>query len=194
MTTTLTLFAMLVASLNGPTTSLAEVARREAIRRQLMPPPAVVLTNESLPEPRYSDRPAPPADASPAPDTAATPAADATLPVIGLPPAPPQAATAPAATEPVHDEAWWRGRMTDIRKAITDGEATIERLQSRVNAITTDVASHDDPAQREMLRLELSKDLGELDRARTKLDQDRASVDTLRRDARREGALPGWVR
>jgi hypothetical protein len=194
MTTTLTLFAMLVASLNGPTTSLAEIARREAIRRQLMPPPVAVLSNESLPAPRYSDRPTPPADPAPAADAATNTAADAPLPVIALPPAPPQAAAAPAATEPVHDEAFWRGRMSDIRKAIADGEATIERLQSRVNAITTDVVSHDDPAQREMLRLELSKDLGELDRARTKLEQDRASVDTLRRDARREGALPGWLR
>ena len=102
--------------------------------------------------------------------------------------------TAATPTEAAHDETFWRGRFSALQKAIADGQSSVEKLQSEINGLTASVAGRDDPAEREVLRQQLSNAMRELDRVQSKLETDRRAVETMRRDARHEGAPPGWLR
>jgi hypothetical protein len=181
--TTLALWAMLTAVLAAPATNLSDLARREAVRRLLTPAPSVVLTNDTLPAPRAGDF------------VATVEAGDSSVPLSSGPD--PFVTSSPppeAPADPPHDAAWWRQQQETLRSAIRDGEAAVADLQSRVNALTTDVAGRDDPAAREVVRAELATTVQRLARARTKLDADRRALETFGRDARRAGVPPGWLR
>ena len=91
--------------LNTPPASLADAARREALRRQLMPKATRVLTNEDVD--RVPARPLP----------TAPPAADVSSAVPT-----PAAPDAPRAPEAARDEAWWRDRMVAARETLARDE------------------------------------------------------------------------
>lgn len=164
---------------NAPPQTLGDAARREALRRQILPPAAHVLTTESLPPPRagdYTTPPATPAGAAASGDAGAKPAAE------------------PDKAADTHDEKWWHDHMTAARATVTHDQMAVEALQSEVAALTRDFVNRDDPAQKAQLEQQRIRTLAELDRMKQQLVDDQKAVDDLMAQARRDGVPPGWIR
>jgi hypothetical protein len=172
------ILAVFLAWLQTPPANLADVAAREALRRQITPKSVRSLTNddvEGLPR-----RPLP------------------TLPVDDAiePPAKPGAAasTDPAKPGEVRDEAWWRGHLTDARRALERDQLLADALQSSINALTNEWSARDDPAQRQLLFERRTQAVGELERMKEQITADRKAIADLEEAARRENVPAGWVR
>jgi hypothetical protein len=171
---------------------LADIAQREAFRRQAtqksqasltnlgVPPEAVPVSAVTVP-PR--DVPTPPAgEAPPASDPAARPATTASTPEGAKP------------AEAVRDEAWWRKRMADARALVDRGLLTAEALQTRINALQADAVNLDDPIKQTKARMDLVKALDELERVNKQVDDDRKAIAALQEEARRQNVPAGWLR
>ena len=159
--------------------SLGELAKKEEARRKAIKSPGKVLTGESI-----RSVPAPPSPAT-APST----------PPAGA------AGTAPAAAEkpkPEVDrkaqELAWRQRIQAARDALQRSQMFAEALQSRINGLTADFTSRDDPAQRAVVANDRQKALAELDRVKNDVAQQTKAIADIQEEARRAGVPPGWLR
>ena len=161
----------LLTWLNAPSTSLADMSRREAVRRQLTAKPGRVYTVVGVPD--------------------ETPP-EVTPPVAG------EKVPAPAATaakpEPAHDEAWWRDRMAAARDARERDQVLSDAVQSRINALTNDFINRDDPAQKQQIASQRLRALEELDRLKKQIDADDKAIAAIIEDARQKNIPPGWIR
>jgi len=171
--------AALVAWLSATPTGLADVARREALRRQLTAESEQVLTNQGLP-------------AVVAPAAVEVP--EGTLGVARTPPAEESAPDASPAAPATGDEAWWRQRIMSARESLERNQVLADAMQSRINALQTDVVNRDDPAQREVLRQQLQRALDELDRLTKQIAADEQAIRDIQVEARRQRVPPGWLR
>jgi hypothetical protein len=153
--------------------TLGELALKEQERRKALKASgtAKVLTNQDLP------RGIPPA-----------------VPPAAAPGAKP--ATDPAATpeEPPKDEAWWKQRITQEREALRRNEMFADALQTRINSLTNDFASRDDPYQRAVIAGDRAKAALELDRVKGEVEQGRKKIADIEEEARKAGVPPGWLR
>ena len=162
--------------------SLGELAKREEARRKAIKTPGKVLTNDTIKStvpPSAPAAPAQPAPASSAPNAAA-PAAAAEKPK----PEPDRKA----------QETAWRQRITTARDSLQRSQMFAEALQSRINGLTTDFTSRDDPAQRAVVANDRQKALAELDRVRNDITQQTKAIADIQEEARRAGVPPGWLR
>jgi hypothetical protein len=182
----LALVCLNAGSLAAQTPPLGEVARKEQERRKAMPPAGKVYTNKDVPKAPEKPEGAAEADAPAAPPPAA--AADAAAP-SGAAPAPP-AAAAPAESP----EAVWRKRMADAREALRRSELFAEALQTRINSLSRDYLSRDDPAQRTRLARERKEAIEELARVKQDVERARKQIADVEEDARKAGVPPGWLR
>ena len=160
--------------------SLGELAKKEEARRKAIKSSGKVLTGESI-----RSVPAPPSTA-----TAPSP-----------PPPAGAAATASAAAEkpkPEVDrkaqELAWRQRIQAARDALQRSQMFAEALQSRINGLTADFTSRDDPAQRAVVANDRQKALAELDRVKNDVAQQTKAIADIQEEARRAGVPPGWLR
>lgn len=160
--------------------ALGDLAKKEQQRRKTLTAPTKVFTKEDLP-PGATVVPLPPATTAGAP--AAAQAADA--------PGDPKAET-PEANE--KGEEWWRQRMAQVREELRRNEMFAEALQSRMNAMAADVASRDDPAQRQKLSEERQKAVQEYARVEADLEKLKKQILDIEEEARTAGVPPGWLR
>ena len=159
--------------------SLGDVARKEESRRKAAAKPGKVYTNDDLRP--VETAPSPSAEPSAAP--AAAPA--------------PGAAAKPEekpAEEPKKDEAHWRGRVTAIKDNLNRARMFAEALQTRINSLSADFASRDDPAQRNVVAADRQKALSELERVKKEIAEYEKQLRDLEDEARRAGVPPGWLR
>lgn len=163
---------LFIGAWNAPAGSLGEVARREAYRRAALPASTHVLTDADLG----------PVPVSPTPIVPPDPVA-----VVASTPPPVPVPVLPPAAVPVQDEAWWQARVTDARVAVERDRVLVAALESRVAALTTDVANRDDPAQRAVLVADRLRAIAELDRLRAQVKAGLATIDTIQEDARKAG-------
>lgn len=177
------LSAILIAAFAWPATAyarqtptLGELARKEQQRRQRVQPATKVLTNEDLP--RAAARPPAPAD------PAALPAEKAEE----------VAPDAPKPEEPAKDEAWWRQRISQAREELRRNEMFADALQTRINSLTSDFTSRDDPFQRAQIAEERTKAVVELERVKADAEMNRQKIAGIEEEARRAGVPPGWLR
>jgi len=175
---------LLLTWLSSPPTSLADVAQREAMRRQLAAAPARVYTNDDLPV--FAA-------------TAATQAAEAPAPQASDKPQEAKAQTEqPAAkatdADAKHDEAWWRTRVTGARDTLASHQLLAEALQSRINGLTADWTNRDDPAQKARLFDQRQSALAELDRMKKTIESDNKAIDAMLDEAKKAGVPAGWIR
>ncbi len=170
---------------------LGDVAKREAERRKAVGTPGKVYTNDNL----RTD--APPTSAAPtAPQGATPPAAPAQAPAAAAGAQTGSQPTGTAASSepgPMTEDAW-RKRIATARDALSRAQVFAEALQSRINALTTDFANRDDPAQRNAIAAERQKALGELDRVKQEIVDHQKAISAIQDEARRAGVPAGWVR
>ena len=165
------LLKMFLGAWNAPPSSLGELARREAVRRQAVTASSRRLTDADIgPAPeRVASKPLPPA------------AADEVKPVA-------------KPDEPPKDEKWWRARITAARAALERDKLLLAALDNRVATLTRDVVNRDDPAQRAVLINERLRALEELDLMRKQIIADAEAIALIEEDARKAGVPPGWIR
>jgi hypothetical protein len=155
--------------------SLVELALKEQERRKTLKGTASkVYSDKDLP------KSGPPVVASAVPPTPA---------VI-----PPEPQPAEAKPDDQKDEAWWRARIAQAREAQRRAEAFAEALQSRINALSTDVVNRDDPYQRAKIADDRLKALAELQRVTTEIEQSKKEIVDIEEDARKANVPPGWLR
>jgi hypothetical protein len=193
--TVLVLFLVFPATV-GPAAaqSLADIARQEEARRKTVGPAAKVYSNDDLspvPPP-----PAAPTGASSGSDPQAASGGAGSAPADGAAAVPPEPAAAEAGTTPtlVKDEAYWRKRLSGLREALERDRSYAEAMQTRVNVLTSDFSSRDDPAQRARIGVERQKALAELDRLKGSIENGKKAIADTEEEARRAGAPAGWLR
>ncbi len=168
--------------------SIAEMARQEQARRKALKGTSKVYTDKDVKR------------AAPAPGGAAPASSTPAAPTPSTPSTPPPAATPDAQAPPAQaeesgkDETWWKSRMNQARENLRRNEAFAEALQSRVNGLTGDFASRDDPYQRAKIGEDRQKAIAELDRVKAEIEQAKKQIVDIEEEARRAGVPPGWIR
>jgi hypothetical protein len=169
--------------------SLGDLARNEAARRNATPA-GKVYTNADLPAAESSSSGATPAAAAQTPSPSASSAAASDKGTAAA-----ADAKGGSKTEPTKkDEAYWRDHMKAAREGKARAESFAEALQSRINALSTDFANRDDPAQRNTIAGDRQKALDELTRVKKEIADYTKAIADLQADARKEGVPAGWVR
>jgi hypothetical protein len=174
--------------------TLGELAKKEQERRKAAPPAAKTYTNEDLKKialpPDPADGSAKPADAKGGPakpgDPAAAKSGDAANGADVAKPA--------DAKEPAKDEAYWRQRINGAREELRRNQSFRDALQSRINGLSADFASRDDPYQRAQIADERQKALAELARVTKEIGDTTKQIADIEEEARRAGVPPGWLR
>jgi hypothetical protein len=168
--------------------SLADVARKEEERRRAARPAekGKVYTNGDL-----GGAPVPP-PAVPAPAQASAPAVPDAAGASAAKDA--QAGEAAAAKEPPKDQAYWAGRMKQLRTKLDRDQVYADALQTRVNSLTADITNRDDPAQRGKLIGDRQKALDELATLKQAIVEGGKAIADLEEEARRARVPPGWLR
>ena len=159
--------------------TLADVAKKEEDRRKKVAAPAKGYTDKDL-----STRP------SPAPVPVDTTAAK--------PPVDDKASTAKDKNandkEAAKDQAYWAGRLNVLQTQLDRDSTFADALQSKINALTTDFSARDDPAQRGAIERDRQKSIGEMNRLKQAMVDDKKAIADLQEEARRAGVPPGWLR
>ena len=76
-----------------------------------------------------------------------------------------------------------------------DSDQTLaDALQTRINALTADFASRDDPIQRAGIERDRQKALSELERLKKSVVDGKKALADLDEEARKAGVPPGWLR
>jgi hypothetical protein len=175
--------------------SLGELAKKEQARRKAAPPATKTYTNDDL-----KGAPAPAGTAANATEKSgdADKAADAAKPGEAAKPGAKSGeaekvdSTKPA--EPAKDEQYWHGRISAAREDLRRNQAFREALQSRINALSADFASRDDPYQRAKIADDRQKALAEMTRLSEDIDKGAKLIADIEEEARRAGVPPGWIR
>src|SRR6185436_20385489 len=92
------------------------------------------------------------------------------------------------------DEASWRARMQSARETLQRNQMFAEALQSRINGLTTEFTSRDDPAQRASIANDRDKALTELNRVKDDIVKQSKAISDIQDEARKTGVPAGWVR
>lgn len=158
--------------------SLAEVARKEQERRKTQKSTAKVYTNKDLPA-SAQGRGAAPAAQAPAP---APTAIDETK------------STEEKPAEDQKGEVYWKNRINQAREELRRNEMFGEALQTRINSLSTDFVSRDDPFQRAKIGEDRDKALSELARVKSEIERTRKLIEDIEEEARKAGVPPGWLR
>jgi hypothetical protein len=183
--------------------SLADVARQETDRRQVVKSSGKSYTNADLkpvPEPPAAkdtatasgEAAAPGADS--AADAAAADASKAEPADGGKKADVPKDAAAASTGGEERTETWWRKQMADLREQLARDETFRDALQTRIDSLTMDFVNRDDPAQRSQIQADRQKALSELDRMKKTIEKDKQAIPDLEDDARRAGVPAGWLR
>jgi hypothetical protein len=99
------------------------------------------------------------------------------------------------AADPTQTEEYWRGRKQDVDTRVEGALSRVEQLQSEINSLTAAFyAEGDGVAQRPLIESERIERIKELDAAKLELENAKAEAAGLEDEARRAGALPGWLR
>lgn len=162
--------------------ALGEVAKKEQERRKALKSTDKVLTAKDLP----------PGTPRPAPVPAPQPGEPAGQPAGQ--PAGADASQEGRAQEDERDEAWWRERIARAQEGLRRSESFLEALQTRVNVLSADFASRDDPAQRARIAEDRQKALAEMERVAAEIAAYKKQIEDIHEEARKAGVPPGWLR
>jgi hypothetical protein len=184
----------LIVGVAGPlhAQSLADLSKQEEDRRKGIKAPAKVYTNKDLGSVPAAPVPEPPADVKG--DQAKEPEKGKEKDAgkeKGQEKGQEKEAAKPADQK---DQAYWSGRVKALQSQLDRDESFAQALQSRINGLSTDFANRSDPAQRAVIDRDRTKALGELDRLKQAIQNDKKAVTDLQDEARRSGVPPGWLR
>jgi hypothetical protein len=195
----LLVFLAAVVGLAAPVRAqtLGDVAREEEARRKELKQPAKVYTNKDLASVPPPSAPPDSSKVGPTESSQNPPKGSVAEGKDGKePPKDQNGKTAAKDKAPgaVKDQAYWSGRMKDLRVQLDRDQTFADALQSRINGLAADFSARDDPAQRDLIGRERQKALDELDRVRKAIVSDKQAVVDLEEEARRASVPPVWLR
>ncbi len=194
----LTALMFVLASVTAYPQSLADLAKAEKERREKIKATKVITNQDTL---KYKNGPittGTPAPSSPQKEADAKPASEAES---GAKPATEVEASAggtkATTDEPVdfkgRPESYWRQTMTDARQRVKE-------LENEGNVLTLRMADLQNQFYREAsgfkqqdIQREIQKTIFEQDRNKADLVKARDQLSDLEKEARKSGALPGWL-
>jgi hypothetical protein len=90
-------------------------------------------------------------------------------------------------------ESYWRETMGAARKKVKDLEEESTVLTLRMNDLENKFYSIDDGFDRDSIQKEIQKTYYEIDLNKENLSKAKAELQDLEEEARKSGALPGWI-
>lgn len=90
-------------------------------------------------------------------------------------------------------ESYWRKTMTDARQKVKDLENEANVIMLKLNQLQMDFYREDDGFKREGIQREIQKAIYEQDLNKENLAKAKDALQDLEKEARKSGALPGWV-
>ncbi len=165
--------------------SLAEIAKKEKARREQIKIQERVITNQDAARYKATGTMTTTAQAEPAPQK----------------PAPEKEAAAkpekPASEEPVdlqgRPESFWRQTLADARTKVKELENEANVLILKLNDLQNRFYRESDGYNQQNLQREMNKTTYEQDLNKEKLATAKVQLEDLLREARKSGALPGWL-
>lgn len=91
-------------------------------------------------------------------------------------------------------ESYWRETMSGARKKVKDLEDEANVLTLRLNKLQTDFYNSGDGFRQESVQREIQKTYYEQDLNKENLAKAKEELADLEKEARKSGALPGWLR
>jgi ABC-type phosphate transport system auxiliary subunit len=105
--------------------------------------------------------------------------------------------TTGGASEGFATEAYWRSRAELRRAAVTQAEGRIAAIEKQLEALRLDrspTANVGDPFRLQTMQAQIRTAQTDLDTVRKQLEDARQALSDFEEEARRAGALPGWLR
>lgn len=93
-----------------------------------------------------------------------------------------------------HDEEYWAATMGGARGRILTLQRELDRLEAAEAALQSEFYAKDDPYQREKTKATWDETLDRRATMRAELEKAENDLAALEQQARRAGALPGWLR
>jgi hypothetical protein len=90
-------------------------------------------------------------------------------------------------------ESYWRKTMADARQKVKDLENQATLIVLKLNDLQNEFYREDDGFKREGIQREIQKAFYEQDRNKEDLGLARDALQDLEKEARKSGALPGWI-
>ena len=171
--------------------SLGELAKKEKERREKVTDESKVVTNDDLS--KFKNAPV---------ATGVLPPRSAEQkPAKGMTGVEAKSAAAGAASknsdEPVdlqgRPESFWRQTLGEARQRLTELENELAVSVLRINELRRRFFSTDDGFRRQAVQWELQKTVIQRDLDKEELEKAKARLEELEKEARRSGALPGWI-
>ncbi len=173
---------LLAIGLAAHSQSLSDLANKEKERRQEIKNDRVITSAEAAKY--HTNRPATASTAQPA--TAENSGKKDTT-----------SAEKPASNEPVdfegRPESYWRETMAAARQKVKDLENQANVLILKQNDLQNQFYREDDGFKREGIQREIQKTYYEQDKNKEDLAKARDILQDLEKEARKSGALPGWL-
>ncbi len=94
----------------------------------------------------------------------------------------------------VKDEKYWRGLKIEIEERMAQASKKVENLKEEINSLYREFYSMDDPARRDQIQVKIVESTRKLEEAEQELEKAKRELEEFRERARKEGALPGWIR
>jgi hypothetical protein len=174
----------------GYAQSLAEIAKKEKERRAAVKTDTKVINNDKAAKSVGSVSSAPKSDTAGEKPAAEGEVKTAVEPGTEKP--------KPGADEPVdfqgRPESYWRQTFADARKRVQDLENQTNVLILKLNDLQNQFYREADGFKQQTIQRDIQKALYEQDVTKENLAQAKADLVDLEREARKSGALPGWIR
>jgi hypothetical protein len=90
-------------------------------------------------------------------------------------------------------ESFWRKTMAEARQKVKDLEEESKVLALKMAALQTKFYNIDDGFARETVQRDIQKMTYEQDMNKANLEKARIELEDLEKEARKSGALPGWI-
>ncbi len=92
-------------------------------------------------------------------------------------------------------EEYWQTRMKSARSQVDRLEQRVQNIQSEINRLQTDFYRWDDPSYRDsVIKPAWDQAVKELEQTKKDLETAKQTLANLPDEARKAGALPGWLR
>jgi hypothetical protein len=170
--------------------SLADIANKEKQRREKIDQAPKAITNDTVSEYAGGSVSTATPIALPSKSADSENAADEAQPVEQVAKVDPN--------EPVdfngRPESYWRETMTDARKKVKDLEDEANVLTLKLNKLQTEFYNAGDGFRQESVQREIQKTYYEQDLNKENLAKAKEQLEELEKEARKSGALPGWLR
>ena len=91
-------------------------------------------------------------------------------------------------------EEYWRKRYREVSSRLKDAEQAAAEIQKEVDDLTRAFYALSDVEQRGFIEYQRTQRLNDLQQAKRELEDAQTDMDNLEEEARKAGALPGWLR